>query len=535
MVQSLLRRLLCFVLLLSPFSAFAAEGEQITKLSEKLSASIHYKENGPNPIGYLHLAKDQPIQESTYLYVKFALEEFKKKQVPFVVLDLDSPGGEVFAALKISEELKKLDTEDHIPVVAFIDNWALSAGALLAYSCRFIGTTTDASMGAAEPVIMGGEGKMESASEKINSALRAEFSNTARFFGRDPLIAEAMVDKDIILVERKGKIIRLESENDIILSGKNPDIVVSRKGKLLTLDAQQMMSLGVADFQLPYQTLEPISQQEKQSGAWPFSKYLLSKEPFFSKIPEATLINYQNAKIDIFAFLAHPLVSSLLMMGLLLGIYGEMSHPGSGLFGTIAVVCLSLILLSSFAAQTIDWLEVIVLIAGTILLCIELFVLPGFGFVGILGILMMLGALFALMLPSLPNVSFSFDIEKWSLSTLEIVKRLGWLVGTLLVSLVLMSVISRYITRRKAVLKHLVLEGEQDKERGYVAVPSSSALPKIGEEGTAYSPLRPSGKVLVHGKLYDAQAENFYVEKDRIVTVTGHEGGKITVRAKETT
>lgn len=117
---------------------------------------------------------------------------------------------------------------------------------------------------------------------------------------------------------------------------------------------------------------------------------------------------------------------------------------------------------------------------------------------------------------------------------MEIVKRLGWLVGALLVSLLLMFFISRYVTRRKAVLKHLVLEGEQDKDKGYVAVPSPSALPKIGEEGVAYSPLRPSGKVLVHGKLYDAQAENFYVEKDRVVVVIGHEGGKITVRAKET-
>ena len=204
MVTKVLRYLGCFLILCTFTKPQAAE---ISALEQSLKNSIHYDPSGKNPIGYLHLAKDAPIQDSTYLYVKFAVEEFKKLKVPFVVLELDSPGGEVFAALKISSELKKLDTEYHIPVVAFIDNWALSAGALLAYSCRYIAITTDASMGAAEPVMMG-EGKMESASEKINSALRAEFSNTASFFGRNPLIAEAMVDKDIILVERKNKIIK---------------------------------------------------------------------------------------------------------------------------------------------------------------------------------------------------------------------------------------------------------------------------------------------------------------------------------------
>ena len=528
MLTKVLRYVGCFLLLCAFTKLQAVE---ISTLQHRLENSIHYDPSGKNPIGYLHLAKDAPIQDSTYLYVKFAIEEFKKLKVPFVVLDIDSPGGEVFAALKISSELKKLDTEFHIPVVAFIDNWALSAGALLAYSCRYIGITTDASMGAAEPVIMG-EGKMESASEKINSALRAEFSNTASFFGRDSLLAEAMVDKDIILVERKNKIIRLESEADIITSGKTPDVMISRKGKLLTLDAKQMMQLGVADFEVPYQSLISITAEEKAKGSWPFAKCLLSKAPFFSAIPQAELFDYHNNKINFFAFLSHPLISSLLMMGLMIGIYAELSHPGFGVFGALALVCLGLILLSGFASQAIDWLEIIVLVVGVALLAIEVFVLPGFGVVGILGILLMLGALCSLLLPSLPGVSFSYDVSQWSLSAVEIVKRMGWLVGTILLSIIIMTVISRFISRRKVVLKHLVLEGEQDTEDGYIAVPSASSLPGIGQEGIAYTSLRPSGKVLIHGILLDAQAENFFIEKDEEVVVCRREGGRVVVRSK---
>ena len=78
-------------------------------------------------MGYLAIEKDRGIDQSTYLYVKFALEEFKKQKVPFIVLTY-MLGGEVFASMKISELLQKIDAEDHIPVVAFIDNWAISAG-----------------------------------------------------------------------------------------------------------------------------------------------------------------------------------------------------------------------------------------------------------------------------------------------------------------------------------------------------------------------------------------------------------------------
>ena len=171
-------------------------------------------------------------------------------------------------------------------MVAFINNWAISAGAMLAYSSRFITTVKDGSMGAAEPVLTGEGGKMEAASEKVNSALRADFGNRASFFGRNPLLPEAMVDKDLILVIRNGKIIRLENESQLVLSGPNPDEVISSKGKLLTLTAEQMAHEGVADFLLEPARLEPITSEEKSQGSWPAHKMLLFQAPFFSTIPK---------------------------------------------------------------------------------------------------------------------------------------------------------------------------------------------------------------------------------------------------------
>ena len=102
-------------------------------LEESLERAIPIQQDQHHLVGYLHIDRDRPIDQSTYLYVKFALEHYRKLGVSFILLDLNTPGGEVFASMKIADLLHKIDAQDHIPVVAFIDNWAISAGAMLAF------------------------------------------------------------------------------------------------------------------------------------------------------------------------------------------------------------------------------------------------------------------------------------------------------------------------------------------------------------------------------------------------------------------
>jgi len=223
--------------------------------------------NKPTTVGHILIDdRTSGITQGTWLYVKSALEYYKETKPAFIILELNTPGGQVYAAQLISDALKNMDVQYNIPIVTYINNWAISAGAMLAYSTRFITISKDASMGAAEPVLQSSEGTMVTASEKINSALRSEFANRARFFGRNALLAEAMVDKDIILVKRYGKIIKLNDEDQIRYKGPNRDEVISAKGKLLTLDAQEMMDLGVADIRIESVQLPPITEKEKDAG-----------------------------------------------------------------------------------------------------------------------------------------------------------------------------------------------------------------------------------------------------------------------------
>lgn len=504
----------------------------LQELMEKLKSHIKYNPQGPNIVGHIYIGgKQSEINQGTWIYVKNALDHYKSSKPIFIILELDTPGGEVFAAENISDALKELDTQYQIPIVCFINNWAMSAGAMLAYSCRFITIVKDASMGAAEPIIASETGEMKAASEKINSAIRADFANRAAFFNRNPFIAEAMVDKDMIVVLRNGHIIKLDNENQIRTTESNPDIVISSKGKLLTLNAEELIKYGVADLLLLPQPLQPITVAEKESGKWPASKELLFHYPFFDQIPNVTIDSYQmDWKTHFFAFLANPIVSSILFMGMLLGFYMEISTPGVSLPGSIGVICLFLIILSSFAQEIGNMLELILLLVGLATILIEIFILPTFGLLGFIGILCFLVGLFGMMLPGLGKIHFEWDSNSFNAAGEIFFERFAWLCGALILSVIIMWILGRYILHRFGTFQRFVLKGhEQDASLGYVAGENPELLPKPGTQGKVIATLRPAGKVILNDTIYDAMSNGNFIERGEDISVVRIDGNIIIV------
>lgn len=499
-------------------------------VEQQLKDHIKFNAHGPNTVGYITIDdRDSGINQSTWLYVKKALDFYKETKPAFVILELNTPGGEVFASQKISDALKELDTQYNIPVVAYINNWAISAGAMLAYSCRFIAVVKDGSMGAAEPVIQGTSGQMEAASEKVNSALRADFASRAGFFGRNPSIAEAMVDKDIILVFRHGQVVKLNSESEVRATGPDPDVVITPKGKLLTLNSELLMKYGVADMLLLPAKLDPVTAEEKGAGKWPARKSLLFQQPFFATIPQTTIQAYvMDWKTHLFVILASPAVSSLLFLGMLVGFYVELNNPGLSLPGSIAITCLLLIILSSLSLEIANWLELILLLTGILIILVELFILPTFGLLGFVGIVFFLVGLFGMMLPGASSVSFEWDTRTLNAAGEAFFERLGWLCGTLLLAFVIIMVMARYITPTFSGFNRFVLTGHE--QEGFIANEDPTLLPTVGTKGEAFSPLRPAGKVLIKGTIYDAISSGGFIEKGKGVVVATLDGSVIVVR-----
>jgi membrane-bound serine protease (ClpP class) len=518
-------RFIFYCLFLLNSQLFSEEAVSTLDLNLQLREQIKFKTDATNHVGHILIDdRTNGISDSTWLYVKKALDQYRESKPIFIILELNTPGGEVYAAQKISDALKEMDIQSDIPIVTFINNWAISAGAMLAYSTRFITITKDASMGAAEPVLSTQTGEMKEASEKINSAMRADFANRARYFDRNPYIAEGMVDKDIILVKRDGQIIKVDAENQI----KTTDTLIKAKGKLLTLNAQQLMEDKVANILLSPTKLPFITEQERDAGKWPGEKMLLFQAPFFKEIPNVEIDSYRmDWKTKFFVFLANPFVASLLVLGLMLGFYMEMSHPGLGFPAGLALICLFLIILSNLSLQIANWLEVIFLLTGLLIIMVDLFLLPTFGLLGFVGVLLFLGGLFAMMLPGLNSVNFDYDTSTFNAAGIVFIERLALLCATLLFGILLMILIGRYITPKLGAWSKLVLTGHE--QEGYVAGWNPEKLPKVGTAGEVTSTLRPAGKVTIGDDIYDAITDGIFLEKGTAIVIKRIEGSVLVV------
>jgi membrane-bound serine protease (ClpP class) len=143
---------------------------------------------------------------------------------------------------------------------------------------------------------------------------------------------------------------------------------------------------------------------------------------------------------------------------------------------------------------------------------------------------MTVGGLFALLLPSFDGFHFSFNSDAINLATMAVLEKLAWLSGAFLVALGIIALLAKFFTPRLTLLRRFVLVGEQNASEGFVAGPSIDSLPSVGSNAKAYSPLRPSGKIEIEGKIYDAMTDGGFIEKDSSVVVLRIEGSKIIVK-----
>ncbi len=486
---------------------------------------VHFDPNVEPRIGLILLTdRQEAISEATWIYFNTVLNEFKKTKPAAIVLRLNSPGGEVFAAERISDALKEMDTQYGIPIICYIDNWAISAGAMLAYSCRYIVASKDASMGAAEPITMGPGGEMQEASEKVNSALRTDFANHAKFFGRNPYIAEAMVDKDVILIKQDGKIVKADSVKD-------GDVVIKPKGKLLTLNADELLEYGISLMTLQPERLEPLTPKEEETGLYPLSKSALAQIPYFQKVQNLKIqqasINWQTKFL---ALLASPAVSSLLFTVLLISLYMEISSGGFGVAGAFALISLFLVLLSSFALEAIHILEPILLVFGLLLVSLEIFFFPTLGILGVIGAIFMVMGLVGMMLPGIDAVSYQGDTL--NAAGEYVLTRLTWLSGAFLVAMGVIIILSRYMWPKLGLTKRLTLTEEMRSQAAIVGnLPPSplTALPEAGSIAIVVAALRPAGKIKVNDTEYDAVSTGSFINEGVQVNIVRIEGAKVIV------
>jgi len=394
-------------------------------------------------------------------YIKNAVNQASKEGASLIILELDTPGGTVSDALSIKNTL----IESEVPVVTYVNKNALSAGALISLSTEALYMSDGSVIGAATPVYLK-KGGIEKASEKEVSAMRAAMRSSAEINDKNVSAAEAMVDETITLTEKK---------DGINLDNKT----------LLTISTDEAIEINIADA-----NANSISEILEIRG--------------FPK--DTNIIVIERTRYDeISKFMLSPMVLMVLLALGIMGAYIEIRTPGFGIGGAISIIGFSLFFFAQVSLGGATWIGPLVFILGVILILIELFVIPGFGFTGIAGIV----AIFA-------SVFISFGIT-------NLVQGSYVVLFALLLSTLLMVILARFLPK-STLMKNISLTNDT---KDYASSTSYNDLLTL--EGVAFTLLRPSGTILINGKKYDAISEGEFIEKDSKLTVTKVEGNKVVV------
>lgn len=412
---------------------------------------------------------DGTIDKGLAPYVERILQEAGEGDV--VILDIDTLGGLSEAALQIRDAL----LETKAKTIAFINPRAISAGALISLATHHIVMTPGATIGAATPIMLIG-GEASAVDEKYISYFRAEMRATAESRGRRGDIAEAMVDPEIAIED------------------------ITSDGKLLTLSTTEALEYGIADHE-----------------ALTFGQVLEKYELKGLEILE-TEINWAESLVR---FLTNPIITSLLLMLGFVGVYVEVKTPGFGIPGAVGMLCLGLFFWGHFLIRLVGWEEMLLFIAGIMLLLLELLVIPGFGIVGILGITAIITSLVLAMVGRFELLSFQ-DIQG------AVTKLTAALIGTLIVAVV----VAKFLPRT-SFGQQIFLQTIQEPEDGYVAQ-SLERKNLLGMIGLTISPVHPSGTIMLNAKRYDVISEGEFIDKNANVKIIEVEGARIVVRQVDT-
>jgi membrane-bound serine protease (ClpP class) len=395
-------------------------------------------------------------------FVERSIQEAQQAGAAAVILELETPGGRVDAAERIANAIE----DSEIPVYAFINRHAYSAGALIALATDRIYMRPASVMGAATPVV----GSGEKAPEKIVSAMRSQMRALAEARELDPRVAEAMVDEDIAI---EG---------------------VVEAGKLLTLTTEEAVGLNYAAEVEDWDAL----LQELDLGAAPV---------------RVMGVNWAER---IVRFLSNPIVAPFLLSLGFLGLIAEIKSPGLGLAGLAGLLSLSLFFGSHMILGLAGIEDLILFGAGVVLIGVEIFIIPGFGLFGVLGGVGVLAGVYLSLLGGIPTTP-DFAQAGAILST------------SILIILLTSWALLRHLPQSSRLTRSgvfLVTKGTRSE--GWASAARRPDL--VGREGVALTDLRPSGTVLVGEERVDAVSESAWIEDGTMVRVVSSEGYRHVVR-----
>ncbi|QIA07567.1 NfeD family protein [Draconibacterium halophilum] len=435
------------------------------------------------------------------LNIKSEITPATRRQMSQAFMEADSVKADVFlihmntygGTVVDADSIRTRILQSKIPVYVFIDNNAASAGALISIACDGIYMRPGGSIGAATVVNQTGEAMPD----KYQSYMRSTMRATAEAHGKDTTITAG--GDTIVSWFRDPKIAEAMVDERIYIEG------VSDSGRVLTFTPSEAMEHGFCEG-----TAETVDEVLQQVG-----------------INEYDLFEYEPTFIEkIIGFLVLPMISGLLIMAIIGGIYFEMQSPGIGFPLGIAILAALLYFMPLYLEGLAEHWEIALFIVGLILVAVEIFVIPGFGFAGAAGITFVF---IGLVLSLIDNVNFDFEGVQ--------LRGVGTAIATVVIGIFGGFILALYLGKRMftaehGMFKNFALNTVQQVNEGFVSVETKLFVLK-GKKGFAQTVLRPGGKVNIEGEIYDAVAVTGFIDKDEEIVVTKVESMQLYVELDE--
>ena len=419
--------------------------------------------NAGEQVHFYIIKLHKEINSSSARMMTDALRQAQEKDADYCIIDLNTYGG----ALDAADSIRTAILRHPIPVIAFINNQAASAGALISIACDSIYMSSGSSIGAA--TVVDGSGNV--LPDKYQSFMRAMMRSTAECHPkRDPEIAQAMVSADSVL------------------SFTPTEAIASNYCE------------GMA---------ENISQAISQ---------IIDTENTGYTITEHRI----SALSKIIYFFLNPYIQGLLLMLIIGGIYFELQSPGIGFPLIAAIVGVVLYFTPLYLEGFVQNWEIIFFFVGIILLMLEIFVIPGFGIAGISGFTLIIVTLAFAMIDN----DIVFTTGDWNLKPL--VKPFAIvLVSTTSMLFISIYLAAKLFPSRMFSRISLNTDLSSGGKEGFVGVEKESLNSLVGKECVVANDLKPQGYVEIEGKIYQATLETGYAQRGEKVKIFRHEGGRL--------
>jgi len=430
-----------------------------------------------------------------------------------IILDIDSPGGYVSTTLEL---VRMIESATEVHTVAFISREAISGAAILALATDEIVMLPLARIGDAGMIVMGEDSAFRYAPEKARSLLAQQLRDLATKHDRPPSLAEAMVDKDLVVF----KATRKEDGTIAYFSEREwnalEDTEAWIKGRVIreasgnmffTANGERAVELGMAELLI------------NQPGELAAKLGVMEPIGVIRPSPVDTLILILNSSA----------VTWLLLVIGLIALVIELGAPGIGVGGLVSILCFGLFFWSRFLGGTSGWFEVILFVIGVAFVMLELMVIPGVGIAGIGGGL--------LILFSLVMASRRVLMPESSRDLTHLLSDVGTVLGAFIGFAIGLAFLAKYLGELP-IISRLALAPMSSEDGPAVASLAGGASVQapayerisIGDVGRTLGPLRPSGRVQIDEEIVDVVTEGDFIADQTEVKVISVMGRRVVVR-----